>query len=135
LGFVEAVHTFTPLPSTPHAGAGGGLIVVEVGGAAGLFGGDAPQAHALVGEEHRGAGQQELAELEDWIEAPTLKEQNAAAEEAHGGKKHVVVARQGWLEAPHEVEEGSANSQHNADNAGPIQAGVNHRSRGPVLPL
>jgi hypothetical protein len=89
-----------------------------------LLGGDAPEAHALIGKKHRGAGQEKLAELEDRIEPPALKKQDAAAEKAHGGEENVIVAGQRRFKTPHEVEEGAAYGQHDADNAGPIQAGV-----------
>jgi hypothetical protein len=94
--------------------------------AARLLGGHPPQPHALVGEEDGGAGQQELAELEDRIEPPALKKENAAAEQAHGGEEDVVIAGEGRLEAAHEVEQRAADGQHDAHDAGPVQAGVDH---------
>jgi hypothetical protein len=94
-----------------------------------LLGGDAPEANALIGKKHRGAGQKELAELEDRIEAPTLEKKNAPAEQAHGGKENVVITSQRWLEAPHEIEEGATNGQNNADDAGPVEAGVDQGGR------
>jgi hypothetical protein len=135
LRLVEAVGVIAPITSATHAGPGGRLVIVEVGGAPRLFGGHAPQAHALVGEENSGAGQQELPELQDRIETPALEEEDAAAEQADSREKHVVIAGQGWLEAPHEIEEGPANGQHDANDAGPIQAGVDHGSMFPFKSL
>ena len=129
LGIVKAVGVVAEVPSATHARSGTGfVVVVEVGGAAGLFRRHTPEPHALVAEEDGGGGQQELTELKDRIQAPALEKENAAAEQADGGKKHVVVASQSRLEAPHEIEESPADGQHDPDNAGPIQAGVNHRS-------
>jgi hypothetical protein len=136
LGIVETIGLITEIATTTHAGPGRGfLVVVEVGRAAGLLRRHATQPNALVAEEDGGSGQQELTELEDRIKAPALKKENAAAEKPNGGKKHVVVARQSRLEAPHEVEESPADGQHDPDNAGPIQAGVNHRSICPFRSL
>jgi hypothetical protein len=96
LGLVKAINSLVPPTLPTHAGAigasgGDGLVVVEVGGTARLLGGDAPEAHTLVGKEHSRTSQQELAELEDRIQAPALEEQDAAAEQADGGKKDVVI--------------------------------------------
>jgi hypothetical protein len=125
--FVEAVEVIAPGVAAADAGADGRpLVVIEEGGAAGLLGGDPPQAHAFVSKENGGAGEQKLAELQDRIEAPALEKQDAAAEQADRGEKHVVVAGQGRLEAPHEIEEGTPNRQHDADDAGPVEAGINH---------
>jgi hypothetical protein len=55
-----------------------------------------------------------------------LEKEDPAAEQAHRRKKHVVVPGQGGLEAPHEIEQSSPNRQHDADDAGPIEAGINH---------
>jgi len=135
LGFIEAIRIVAPVTPTPHPGFRKWLVVVEVGGTPRLLGGHTTQAHAFVSEKHRGACQKELAELQDWIKPPTLEKQNAAAEQAYGGKEHVVIAGQSRLKAPHEVEEGSANGQHDPNNAGPIQAGVDHGSLLPFRPL
>ena len=113
-------------PTSARTVGSGGLVVVEVGGTAGLFGGHPPQADALVGEEDGGAGEQELAELQDRIETPALEEEDAAAEQADGGEEHVVVAGQGRLEAPHEIEESPTDRQHDPDDAGPVEAGIDH---------
>jgi hypothetical protein len=90
-----------------------------------LLRGDPTQAHTLVGKEDRGSGQQKLAELENRIEPPTLEKQDATAQQADGGKKHVVITGQRWFEAPHEIEEGTAHGQDDANDAGPVQAGIN----------
>jgi hypothetical protein len=91
-----------------------------------LLGGNSPQAHTFVGEKDRCASEQKLAELQDGIEAPALKKQDAAAEQAHGGEKDVVIAGEGGLEAPHEIKQCTAHRKHYAHDAGPIQAGINH---------
>jgi hypothetical protein len=69
-----------------------------------------------------------LTELEDRIEPPALKEEDAAAEQANGSEENVVIAGQRRFETPHEVEEGAANGQHDSNDAGPVQAGVNQGS-------
>ena len=100
--------------------------------------GDPTQPHAFVGEKDRGASEEKLAELENRVEAPALKKEDAAAEQAHGGEEDVVIPGQGWLEAPHEVEESPTHRQHNADDAGPVQTGVDHwivRCREGLSPL
>jgi hypothetical protein len=135
LGLIEAVNVVTPVASAAHAGLRYRLVVFEERGAPGLLGGDPTQANALVGEKHRGASEQKLAELKDRIQAPALEKQDAAAEQAHGGKEHVVIAGQGRLEIPHEIEECTANGQNDPNNAGPIQAGVDHRSLRALKPL
>jgi hypothetical protein len=89
-----------------------------------LLRGDAPQPDTFVSEKDRGAGKEELAELKNRVEAPTLEEQNSSAKQAHGGKKNVVVPGESRLEVPHEVEECSTYRQHDADDTGPIKAGV-----------
>jgi hypothetical protein len=92
LGLIKSIVVRSPLvAATAHARFGAGLLVVEVGRAACLLRGHPPQTNTFVGEEHRGAGQQELAELQDWIESPALKKEDAAAEEADGGEENVVV--------------------------------------------
>lgn len=94
LGLVETVAVIGPAATT-HARThrfGPGLLIIEVGGTPGLLGSHPAQAHALVGEENGGSSQQKLAELQDWIETPALEEEDAAAEQADGGKKNVVVA-------------------------------------------
>jgi hypothetical protein len=126
-GFVESV--VGGLPSTVQAtrrASGRNGLLVEVGRASRLFGRHAPQPHAFVGEKHRGAGEKKLTELQDRVEAPALKEKNAAAEKADGSEKHVVITCQRRFEAAHEVEKSSANGQHDANDAGPIQTGINH---------
>jgi hypothetical protein len=129
LGLVEAVAVISPAATT-HAWTHRfwpGLLIVEIGGTPGLLGGHPPQPHALIGEENGGTSQQKLAELQDWIETPALEKEDAAAEQADGGKENVVVAGQRRLEAAHEIEQGAADGQHNADDAGPIEAGIDHR--------
>jgi hypothetical protein len=101
-----------------------GLFIVKEAGAARLFRRDAPQPDAFVGKENGGARQKELAELKNRVESPALEKQNSAAEQAYGGKKNVVVPGESWLEVPHEIEESSTNCQHDADDTGPIKAGV-----------
>jgi hypothetical protein len=95
LRFIEAiVLAFSPAAAT-HARTKGtgwnGFFVVEVGRAARLLGGDAPQTHTFVGEEDGRSSQEELAELKNRIQAPTLEKQNATAEQANGGEKDVVI--------------------------------------------
>jgi hypothetical protein len=63
--------------------------------------------------------------LQDRIQSPTLEKQNATTQQADGGKKHVVITGQGWFKAPHEIEEGTAHRQDDANDAGPVQAGIN----------
>ena len=140
LGLIKAICRGLPPGAATHSGPVGAwfrhwFVVVEVGRPASLLRGYPSQAHTFVGEKDRGAGEQKLTKLQDWIEAPTLKKQDAAAEQAHGGKKHVVIARQSWLEIPHEVEECAANGQNDPNNAGPIQAGVDHGSQLSFKPL
>ena len=125
--FVEAVKVVAPGIAAADAGSDRRtVVVINKGGAAGLLGGDPPQAHAFVGEENGGAGQQKLAELEDGIKPPALEKEDPATEQAHRRKKHVVVTGQGGLETPHEIEESTSNRQHDADDAGPVEAGINH---------
>jgi hypothetical protein len=126
LGLIKAIDVVTEVAAAAHAGPGGGFVVVEVGGATGLLGGHRAQAHALIGKENGGAGKQELTELQDWIQAPALKDQDPAAQQANGRKKNVVIAGQGWFEAPHEIEERPAHGQHDSNDAGPVQAGIDH---------
>jgi hypothetical protein len=127
LWFVEAVKVVAPGIAATDAGSDRRtVVVINEGGAAGLLGGDSPQAHAFVGKENGGAGQQKLAELQDRIETPALEKEDPAAEQAYRRKKHVIVPGQGGLEAPHEIEESTAYRQHDADDAGPIEAGINH---------
>jgi len=123
--FAEPIWTLPGTRTHPTTGPEGGrLLILKVRGAAGLLGGDAPEAHALIGKKHCGAGQEKLAELEDRIEPPALKKQDAATQKADGGEENIVVTGQRRFKTPHEIEEGAAHGQHNADNAGPIQAGV-----------
>jgi hypothetical protein len=56
-----------------------GRFVIEIGRAAGLFRGNAPQPDTFVGEKNCGAGQQELTELKNGVQAPSLKKQNPSA--------------------------------------------------------
>jgi hypothetical protein len=58
--------------------------------------------------------------LQDWIEAPPLKKQDAAAEQANRSEKDVVIAGEGGLEAPHEIKQCTAYRKHYAHDAGPI---------------
>ena len=72
------------IPTTPQSTGGGSAangsrFILEIGGTPRLLCSDAAKTHALVGEEHRGACQQELTELQDRIQPPALEEQNAAA--------------------------------------------------------
>jgi hypothetical protein len=135
LGLIEAIGIVAPVAATAHPGFREWLVVVEIGGAPGLFGGHTAQANALVRKKYGGASQQKLAELQDRVEAPTLEKQDAAAQQANGGEEHVVIAGQGRLKAPHEIEERTTNGQHDPNNAGPIQAGVDHGSLLPFRPL
>jgi hypothetical protein len=64
--------------------------------------------------------------LENRVESPALEEKNSAAKQADRREKHVVITGESWLETAHEVEHCSTYSQHNANNAGPIQTGINH---------
>jgi ElaB/YqjD/DUF883 family membrane-anchored ribosome-binding protein len=86
-------------------------------------------------EERISHAKLKLADLQDRVESPALEKQNAAAEQAHGGEKHVVIAGQSGLETPHEIEESSTHGQHDPNNAGPIQAGVDHGSQLSFKPL
>jgi hypothetical protein len=95
-----------------------------------LFCRDAAETNALVSEEDRRSGQKKLTKLENRIQAPALKEQNPAAEQSDRGEEDVIIARQGRFEAPHEVEARSSHGQHDADDAGPIQAGVDQGGTG-----
>jgi hypothetical protein len=67
-----------------------------------------------------------LPKLKNWIEPPALEEQNSSAEQADRREEHVVITGESRLETAHEVEQCSTYSQHNANNAGPIQTGINH---------
>jgi hypothetical protein len=67
-----------------------------------------------------------LPKLEDWIQPPALEEKNSSAKQADRREEHVVITGESWLETAHEVEQCSTYSQHNANNAGPIQTGINH---------
>jgi hypothetical protein len=85
------------IPATPEtagarATADRSWFILEIGRTPGLFRRDAAQSHALVGEEHRGACQQELTELEDRIQPPALEKQNAAAQQTDRREKDVVIA-------------------------------------------
>jgi hypothetical protein len=130
LGFIEAIGVPIPPAAATHARpertCGHRFFVVEIGRSAGLLGGDAPQAHTFVGEENGRTSQQKLAELEDRIQAPTLEKQNATAQQANGGEEDVVIPCQRRLEAAHEVEKCPAHREHDAHDAGPIEAGINH---------
>ncbi len=64
--------------------------------------------------------------LENWIETPALEEKNSTAEQADCREKHVVITSESGLETAHEVEHCPTYSQHDANNAGPIQTGINH---------
>jgi hypothetical protein len=137
LGLVETIGIVAPIAATTHAWPGGRcrFVVVEIGRAPRLLGGNTAQTNALVSKEDRRSRQQELTKLQDRVEAPALEKEDAAAKQADGRKKHVVIARQSRLETPHEVEEGSANGQHDPNDAGPVQAGVDHGSRFPFRSL
>jgi hypothetical protein len=67
-----------------------------------------------------------LAKLENWIKPPSLEEENSSAKQADRREEHVVITGESRLETAHEVEQCSTYSQHNANNAGPIQTGINH---------
>jgi|TARA_B110000003_G_scaffold20238_1_gene19668 hypothetical protein len=67
-----------------------------------------------------------LAKLENWIKPPSLEEENSSAKQADRREEHVVITGESGLETAHEVEQCSTYSQHNANNAGPIQTGINH---------
>ena len=56
-----------------------------------LFCGDTPEANTLVGKENGGGGQQELTNLEDGVQTPTLKQQNPPTEQTDGREENVVV--------------------------------------------
>jgi hypothetical protein len=66
-----------------------------------------------------------LAKLKNGVKAPALKEQNSSAEESDGGKKNVVIPCKRGLERAQEIEQRTADGQHNSDNAGPIKTGIN----------
>ena len=87
---------------------------------------DPTQANAFVSEKDRSAGEQELPELQNRIEPPSLEKQDSAAEKTDGRKENVVVACQRWLEAAHEIQHCATNGQHDSNNAGPVETGVNH---------
>jgi hypothetical protein len=130
LRLIEAIALpFSPA-AAPHAGpegtCGSGFFVVEIGRSARLFGGDAPQAHTFIGEENGRSSQQKLAELQDRIQAPTLEKQNATTQQANGCEEDVVIPCQRRLKAAHEIEKCPAHREHNAHDAGPIEAGINH---------
>jgi hypothetical protein len=67
-----------------------------------------------------------LTELQDRIQAPTLEKQNATTQQANGGEEDVVIPCQRRLKAAHEIEKCPAHREHNAHDAGPIEAGINH---------
>ena len=131
LGLIKAICRGLPPGAATHSGPVGAwfrhwFVVVEVGRPASLLRGYPSQAHTFVGEKDRGAGEQKLTKLQDWIEAPTLKKQDAAAEQANRSEKDVVIAGECGLEAPHEIKQCTAHRKHYAHDAGPIQAGINH---------
>jgi hypothetical protein len=66
-----------------------------------------------------------LPKLEDWIKPPALEEENSSAKQTDRRKEHVVITGESGFETAHEVEHCSTHSQHNANNAGPIQTGIN----------
>jgi hypothetical protein len=55
-----------------------------------------------------------------------LEEKNSSAKKADRREEHVVITSESGLETAHEVEQCSTYSQHNPNNAGPIQTGINH---------
>jgi hypothetical protein len=67
-----------------------------------------------------------LPKLENRIEPPALEEKNSSTEQTDRREEHVVITGESRLETAHEVEHCSTYSQHNANNAGPIQTGINH---------
>jgi hypothetical protein len=84
LGLVKAIRRDLAPGAATHSGPVGAwfrhwFVVVEVGRPARLLSGYPPQAHTFVGEKDSGAGEQKLSTLQDWIEAPPLKKQDAAA--------------------------------------------------------
>ena len=127
LGFIKAVVGGIPSPiQAARRPTGWSRLIIEIGRAAGLLSRNTPQPHAFVSEENGGAGEQELSELEDRIEAPALKKENAPAKEADRCEENVVIAGERRFKAAHEVEQGTANGQHDPNDAGPIQTGINH---------
>jgi hypothetical protein len=116
-----------PEPSRARFSAWRGRFIVEVGRTSRLFRRDTPQPNTFVGEKHCGSGQEELAELKNGIKAPALKKQNPAAEESDCSKENVVIPCKRRLERAHEIEQRTADGQHNPDNAGPIKTGINQR--------
>jgi hypothetical protein len=127
---IEAIALAVSPAAAPHARpertGWNGFFIVEVGRTTRLLGGDAPQAHTLVGKENGRSRQQKLAELKDGIQAPALEKQNASAEQANGCEEDVVIPGQRRLEAAHEIKKCPAHREHNAHDAGPIEAGINH---------
>ena len=130
LRFVKAVVVL--IPSAPEA-SGTRLppwccrFIVEIGGASCLLRRDTPQANAFVREKYCGAGQQKLAELKNRIKAPALKKEDSSAKKSDCGKENVVIPCKRRLERAHEIEQRTADGQHNSDNAGPIKTGINQR--------
>lgn len=124
--FVEAVIGIVISTTQAASGSPGRGLVIEISRPFGLFCRNTSETHALVGKKDCGASKEKLSELEDWVKTPSLEEQNSSAEKADGGKKDVVIAGQRWLEAAHEIQHCAANGQHDSNNAGPVETGVNH---------
>jgi hypothetical protein len=116
----------TTSQTSASSGACGFRFVIEIGRASGLFRGNPPKANTLISKKHGGSSQQELPKLKNWIKPPALEEKNSSAEQADRREEHVVITGESGLETAHEVEHCSTYRQHNANNAGPIQTGINH---------
>jgi len=129
LRFIKAIVVF--VPTSPDAARGRVWnrrcrLIIEIGGATGLFGGHASQPHTFVGKEDGGSSEQELTELQDRIQSPTLKEKDAATQKTDRREENVVIPGKGGLERPHEIEERTANSKHDSNDACPVETGINH---------
>ena len=99
LRFIKAfVGLVPPTAQPPGRAAWWRWLIIEVRRTPGLFRGDAAEAHTFVGKEHGCSRQQELPELEDRVESPTLEEQNPSTEKADRRKENVVIPCERWLE-------------------------------------
>ena len=123
----------SPEPTGSGAIAQGGRFVIKIGRSSCLFGGDPAQPNTFVGKENSCPCQKKLSELKNGIQSPALEEKDASAQQADGSEEDVVIPRQRWFEGAHEIKHGTTDSKDDADDAGPVETGVDQvaLSRGP----